>query len=101
MLGLLGWDPYLKTVIAVDPDVDVTRDEDVLWALATHFQPHRDVLMIEGLPGSALDPSASAAGTTSRMGLDATRGPGFEGIRATIAPRAVKRAAELLAGLTR
>ena len=25
MLGLLGWDPYLKTVIAVDPDVDVTR----------------------------------------------------------------------------
>jgi 2,5-furandicarboxylate decarboxylase 1 len=27
MLGLLGWDPYLKTVIAVDPDVDVTRDD--------------------------------------------------------------------------
>ena len=101
MLGLLGWDPYLKTVIAVDPDVDVTRDEDVLWALATHFQPHRDLLMVEGLPGSALDPSASAAGTTSRMGLDATRGPGFEGIRATIEPRAVQRAAELLAGLRR
>ena len=40
MVGLLGWDPYLKTVIAVDEDVDVTRDEEVLWALATHFQPH-------------------------------------------------------------
>ena len=70
MLGLLGWDPYVKTVIAVDPDIDVTQDEHVLWALATHFQPHRDVMVIEGLPGSALDPSSQAAGTTSRMGLE-------------------------------
>jgi 2,5-furandicarboxylate decarboxylase 1 len=96
MLGLLGWDPYLKTVIAVDPDVDVTRDEDVLWALATHFQPHRDVLIVDGLPGSALDPSASGVGTTSRMGLDATRGADFHGVRAQISDRALQRAAQIL-----
>lgn len=97
MLGLLGWDPYLKTVVAVDPDVDVTRDEQVLWALATHFQPHRDVVLIDGLPGSALDPSASGVGTTSRMGLDATRGPDFDGIRAKLSGRALDRAGEILA----
>ncbi len=97
MLGLLGWDPYLKTVVAVDPDVDVTRDEQVLWALATHFQPHQDILLVDGLPGSALDPSASGAGTTSRMGLDATRGPGFEGVKATLSEHAVERAVQLLA----
>jgi 2,5-furandicarboxylate decarboxylase 1 len=97
MLGLLGWDPYLKTVIAVDPDVDVTKDEQVLWALATHFQPHRDLLVVDGLPGSALDPSASGAGMTSRMGLDATRGPGFEGVKATLSAAAVGRAKEILA----
>ncbi len=96
MLGLLGWDPYLKTVIAVDPDVDVTKDGQVLWALATHFQPHRDVLMVEGLPGSALDPSASGVGTTSRMGLDATRGHDFDGIKATISDAAMQRARGLL-----
>jgi 2,5-furandicarboxylate decarboxylase 1 len=96
MLGLLGWDPYLKTVIAVDPDVDVTHDEQVLWALATHFQPHRDLLMVDGLPGSALDPSASGVGTTSRMGLDATRGPDFDGVRAVLSGAAVARAKELL-----
>jgi 2,5-furandicarboxylate decarboxylase 1 len=96
MLGLLGWDPYLKTVIAVDEDVDIGRDEDVLWALATHFQPHLDVVMVEGLPGSALDPSASGAGTTSRMGLDATRGPNFDGIRARIDEAAMARAAAML-----
>ncbi|GAC1317365.1 MAG: hypothetical protein NVSMB28_04800 [Collimonas sp.] len=97
MLGLLGWDPYLKTVIAVDADVDVTRDEEVLWAVATHLQPHLDVVIIDGLPGSALDPSASGVGTTSRMGLDATRGPNFDGVRAEIAPDAIARAAQILA----
>ncbi len=97
MLGLLGWDPYLKTVVAVDEDVDITRDEEVLWALATHFQPHLDVVMVEGLPGSALDPSASGVGTTSRMGLDATRGPNFDGVRARIDEAAMGRAAEFLA----
>lgn len=100
MLGLLGWDPYLKTVIAVDEDVDITRDEEVLWAMATHMQPHRDVVIIDGLPGSALDPSASGIGTTSRMGLDATRGPDFDGIRARIAPEALARADAILARAT-
>lgn len=98
MLGLLGWDPYLKTVVAVDADVDVTRDEEVLWAIATHLQPHLDVVIVDGLPGSALDPSASGVGTTSRMGLDATRGPNFDGVRAQIGADAMTRAAQLLAG---
>jgi 4-hydroxy-3-polyprenylbenzoate decarboxylase len=97
MLALLGWDPYLKTVIAVDADLDVTDDSQVLWALAAHFQPHRDLLVIEGLPGSALDPSASGSGTTSRMGLDATRGPHFEGVLARVSERAQARAAQILA----
>ena len=96
VLGLLGWDPYLKTVIAVDEDVDITRDEEVLWAVATHLQPHLDVVVVDGLPGSALDPSASGVGTTSRMGLDATRGPQFDGIRARIGDDAMARAARLL-----
>ena len=52
MLALLGWDPYLKTVIAVDDDIDVTNDSEVLWALATHFQPSEDLFVVDGLPGS-------------------------------------------------
>jgi 4-hydroxy-3-polyprenylbenzoate decarboxylase len=96
MLALLGWDPYVKTVIAVDEDIDVTDDSQVMWALATHFQPHKDVLIIDGLPGNALDPSASAVGTTSRMGLDATRGPNFDAVRAKVSEPALARAKELL-----
>lgn len=100
MLGLLGWDPYLKTVIAVDDDIDVTQDSQVLWAMATHFQPHRDLFTIDGLPGSPLDPSSSSDGTTSRLALDATRSPDFHGIRAVIGDDALGRARDLLGGLT-
>lgn len=96
MLGLLGWDAYLKTVIAVDADIDISRDSEVLWALSTHFQPHRDVVIVEGLPGNALDPSASGIGTTSRMGLDATRGPDFHGVLAKIGDDAFARARAIL-----
>ena len=95
-MGLLGWDPYLKTVIAVDDDVDITRDEEVLWAIATHFQPHQDMFIVDGLPGSALDPSSTTDGTTSRLGIDATRGPKFDGIRARISADAMQRAQALL-----
>ena len=96
MLGLLGWDPYLKTVVAVDPDVDISDDSEVLWALATHFQPHRDMFVIDGLPGSALDPSSDPDGRASRLALDATRGPNFDSARIEISQRAIDRARSLL-----
>jgi 2,5-furandicarboxylate decarboxylase 1 len=99
MLALLGWDPYLKTVIAVDTDVDVTNDSDVLWALATHFQPAQDLFVVDGLPGSPLDPSSSPDGSTSRLGLDATRGPDFDGTRIVISDEVRTRATDVVAQL--
>ena len=96
MLALLGWDPYVKTVVAVDPDVDHTADHEVLWALATHFQPGRDLFTVDGLPGSPLDPSSTAGGTTSRLALDATRGPEFDAARIEVSEDARARAAALL-----
>jgi len=96
MLALLGWDPYLKTVIAVDDDIDLTDDGAVLWALATRFQPDRDVIVIDGLPGSPLDPSSSVDGSTARMGLDATRGSDFHATKIVISDEAMARARALL-----
>jgi len=96
MLGLLGWDPYLKTVIAVDEDVDVTDDAAVLWALASHFQPAEDLFVVDGLPGSPLDPSSSMSGTTSRMALDATRGPDFDAARIAMSDGSIRRAKEII-----
>ncbi len=97
MLGLLGWDPYLKTVVAVDDDIDITNDSEVLWALATRFQPDSDLLMVDGLPGSPLDPSSSRAGTTSRLALDATRSDDFEATRIHISKESLDRIGNLIA----
>ena len=97
MLGLLGWDPYLKAVVAVDDDINITHDSEVLWAVATRFQADRDLFVIEGLPGSLLDPSAEASGSTSRMAIDATRGPGFKAEPAQVSTAAVARAKALIA----
>ncbi|MDI9682654.1 UbiD family decarboxylase, partial [Burkholderia cenocepacia] len=86
-------------VVAVDSDVDITDDAQVLWAIATHFQPHRDLFVVDGLPGSPLDPSSSADGTTSRMGVDATRGAHAVEARARVGDAAMQRAAHLVAQL--
>ena len=40
-------------------------------------------------------------GTTSRMGLDATRGPDFEGVKAALSEQAMARAAQMLARMGR
>ena len=99
MMALLGWDPYLKTVIAVDPDVDLAADSEVLWALATRFQPNDDLFVVDGLPGSPLDPSSSPDGLTSRLALDATRAPGFDGTRIVISDTSRDRVADVVTHL--
>jgi 2,5-furandicarboxylate decarboxylase 1 len=35
----------VKNVFVVDPDIDVFSDEQMDWALATRFQPDRDVIV--------------------------------------------------------
>ena len=89
ILALLGWDPYLKLVVAVDDDIDVENDAEVLWAVATRSQASRDVLSADGLPGMLLGPSSASDGTTSRMGIDATRAPQFSGNTADPEPAAM------------
>jgi len=94
-LALLGWDPYLKLVILVDDDVDIGRDDEVLWALATRFQADRDMFVVGGLPGSMLDPSSNG-GVTSRLALDATRPSGFSAERVSLSAEALIRARSIL-----
>ena len=66
----------LKTVIAVDEDVDIFSPEAMLWAVATRVQWSRDSIVIDGLSGSGLDPSIpEGASTASKMGIDATLPP--------------------------
>ena len=46
-----------KNVFVVDPDIDIFDDEQMDWALATRFQPDRDLIVVDGLRTLPLDPS--------------------------------------------
>lgn len=95
MMTAFGEDLSLKLVVVVDDDVDVRRDADVLWAVATRMQADRDLFVVPEAMGAILDPS-SRNGTTAKVGIDATRPLGPFPRRHTVPPAAVARAAALL-----
>ncbi|OYV24460.1 MAG: 3-octaprenyl-4-hydroxybenzoate carboxy-lyase [Rhodospirillales bacterium 20-58-10] len=71
ILGAFGGHYDLKTVIVVDPDVDIHNSREVEWAVTTRFQADRDLIVIPNAQGSKLDPS-TRDGIGAKMGLDAT-----------------------------
>ncbi|NJF24683.1 UbiD family decarboxylase [Thermococcus sp. Bubb.Bath] len=64
--------PSLKRVIVVDEDINIYDDRDVEWAMATRFQPDKDLVIVTNARGSSLDPSAQD-GLTAKWGIDATK----------------------------
>ena len=63
----------VKNVFVVDPDIDIFSDEQLEWALATRFQPDRDLFVEGGFRASPLDPSLPPGGKTgSKAGFDLT-----------------------------
>jgi UbiD family decarboxylase len=51
--------------------VNIWDDREVEWAVATRFQADRGLVVLNGVRGSSIDPSAGE--TTAKMGMDATR----------------------------
>ncbi len=72
---------FVKVVVVVDEDVDITNPEDVLWAICTRVDPYRDIDIIRGIPSMPLDPSIPKERkefmdyTTSTLVIDATKKP--------------------------
>lgn len=68
----LSSDYRLKHVIVVDDDVNYLDDAEVLWAVATRSQWDKDLVVLPGIMGTRLDPSANDIITT-KGGIDATK----------------------------
>jgi UbiD family decarboxylase len=63
----------VKNVFVVDPNIDIFCDEQMDWALATRFQPDRDLVVLAGTRTLPLDPSLPAgARTGAKAGFDLT-----------------------------
>src|SRR5919202_3985577 len=72
-LVALGNVDFVKHVVVVDADIDVFREEQVLWAVATRVQADRDVEIIRHVKGSSLDPSQESETMGAKMVIDATK----------------------------
>ena len=79
LMAILGAAPYIKLAVVVDDDIDVFDEAQVLWALATRFQPidahtgEPRYFVVPGAKGASPDPSAfHKAYPSSKLALDAT-----------------------------
>lgn len=71
--AVFGCMANVKNVFVVDPDIDVFSDQQIDWALATRFQPDRDLVVQSGLRTIPLDPSLDpGARVGAKAGFDLT-----------------------------
>jgi len=64
----------LKMVTIVDDDIDPSSPISVEYAIATRFQAQNDLILLNNIRGSSLDPSSDQKNLlTSKLGLDATK----------------------------
>jgi 3-polyprenyl-4-hydroxybenzoate decarboxylase len=83
---LAGLSKRIPPVVVKDApvhEIDVHSSDQVEWATAFRTRPARDVIVVDGLPGGPLDPSADsslppARQTGSAIGIDATYPFGVE-----------------------
>lgn len=73
ILCTLGNYKDIKHVVVVDDDVDIYDPLDVEAALSARFQASKDLVMIPGAQGSALEPSHCMRGVSDKLGFDATK----------------------------
>lgn len=98
MMLIFGLDPYIKHIIAVDSDVDVYDEKQVLWALATRFQADRDLFVVPGMPGNLLDPSM-VGNVGAKLGLDATMSLDSPAVPIQISDESIQKIKKMLADL--
>src|SRR3954469_25872720 len=62
----------VKNVFVVDEDIDIFSDSQMDWALATRFQPDRDLVVQTGFRRVPLAPSLLGSRTGAKAGFDLT-----------------------------
>lgn len=65
----------VQRVVVVDTDIDIRSPDDIEWAIAMRMNAEDKIRVFA---------ASGRSGSTARLGIDATRGPGSEGERPTI-----------------
>ena len=96
LMLLFGLDSYIKLAIALDEDIDIFNEEEVLWAIATRFQADTDLFIVPKVICNKLDPS-SVDGMSAKLGIDATEPLDWDVQRTTL-PEEVQDSVKKLLG---
>ncbi len=73
IMAALAAHPSLKHCVVVDEDIDIFNGDDIEYAIATRVKGDEDILIVPGARGSSLNPRATPDGTTTKVGVDATK----------------------------
>jgi UbiD family decarboxylase len=73
LMAALAAHPSLKHAVVVDEDIDIFNPEDIEYAIATRVKCDDDIIIVPKARGSTLDPRALPDGTTTKVGVDATK----------------------------
>lgn len=73
LMAALSAHPSLKHCVIVDEDINIFDPVDVEYAIATRVKGDDDIIIIPKARGSSLDPVAQIDGTTTKIGVDATK----------------------------
>ncbi|MBP2045877.1 UbiD family decarboxylase [Methanobacterium aggregans] len=73
IMAALAAHPSLKHCIVVDEDINIFDPEDIEYAIATRVKGDDDIIIVPKARGSSLDPCATPDGTTTKVGVDATK----------------------------
>lgn len=95
---LLGLDHYVKLVIVVDKDIDITDERQVMWAVATRMQADKDVSIVANVACNQLDPS-SEGGVGAKMIIDATKSLSDTSSKISLSPASEMFARDILDSL--
>jgi 2,5-furandicarboxylate decarboxylase 1 len=71
VLFLLAF-PMIKKVVVVDEDVNPYDPRDVEWSVVTRCKADRDMMVIPGLQGQPIDPTAEEGFVVTKVGINAT-----------------------------
>ena len=95
LMLLFGLDSYVKLAVALNDDVNIFNEEEVLWSLATRFQADTDLFVVPKVFCNRLDPSA-VDGMSAKLGLDATAPLDWDVERTSLPEEAIQEALSLL-----
>lgn len=65
--------PMIKKVVIVDNDVDISDMAEIEWAVITRCKIDSDVIIVPGLKGQPIDPTAQKDVGVTKIGINATK----------------------------